>query len=84
MNTKNMTRDEKIQMLTALQKDLGWYPLMTMCVEDLKDRIEGDGLPMPPDDVLHQACAYVARKYEFDASYAFDWAVEYATEGESK
>jgi hypothetical protein len=76
MNLENLTRDEQIQLYYQLEKALGWYGIVTLCVEDVKDYVENNQMLMPSDSEIHQACAYVSRKHD-ESSYPFiEWAVE--------
>jgi hypothetical protein len=91
---KDMTRDEQIKALRELQSALGWYPVFCLCVDDIKDCIiernadvgPDEAWAMPDDEAVHEACQYVARKFDSDAyTYAIEWAVERSVEeGESK
>jgi hypothetical protein len=80
MNIENLTREEQIQLYYQLEKALGWYAIVSLCTEDVKDYIEENELEMPSDSDIEQACAYVSRKHD-ESSYPFiEWAVEIAIE----
>ncbi len=84
MNIENLTRDEQIQLYYQLEKSLGWYGIVMLCVEDVKQYAEDNQLPVPSDASIHQACAYVSRKHD-ESSYPFiEWAMERATEWEGE
>jgi hypothetical protein len=80
MNIENMTRDEQIKLYYQLEKALGWYGIVTLCVEDVSDYISENEMPMPSEAGIAQACAYVSRKHN-ESSYPFiEWAAELAIE----
>jgi hypothetical protein len=92
MNIKDMTREEQIKAFNELQSALGWYPILSLCVEDIKEYIlerndnfgPDEAWPMPDDEAIHDACQYVARKFDTDAySHAMEWAVERAINEEN-
>lgn len=63
---EKLNRDQKIDLLHELKNDLGWFDVATICIEDVKDYILATEMQMPDDDALMDACAYVARKTDFD------------------
>lgn len=76
MNLENLNRAELFELYFAIEKKLGWYSIVTLCADDVKDYIEENGLEMPSDSEIHQACAYVSRKHD-ESSYPFiEWALE--------
>ena len=76
MDIKNLTQDEQIKLYHQLEKSLGWYGIVTLCVEDVKQYVEDNQLSMPSDERIRQACAYVSRKND-ESSYPFiEWALE--------
>jgi hypothetical protein len=80
MDIKNLTRDEQIKLYYQLEKALGWYGIVTLCVEDVKQYVEDNQLSMPSDERIRQACAYVSRKND-ESSYPFiEWALEVVDE----
>jgi hypothetical protein len=78
MNIENMNHEQKMELLLKLNKSLGFYPILVISTDDvrehLKDSIEDD----IPEEALHNACAYVARKYETGNDFvdAIEWASE--------
>ena len=81
MNIDNLTEKEKLELLSKLEAYFGWYPVASVCVEDVKEHLEGDeDSPMPTDDQIARACKYVARKAEEDISHLIEWAAEVAQE----
>lgn len=83
MNIENLTREELIELHFATAEKLGWYSVMTLCVEDVEAHLKSAEIePMPSRDDIQAACEYVARKSDMmnDISYIFDLAVEQAIE----
>jgi DNA repair ATPase RecN len=81
LDISNMTKDEKIKLLSTLEKSLGWYPVASVCIEDVQEYLES--LDIEPETIpsiehIRQACAYVGRKAEVDIGYLIDWAAEVA------
>ena len=76
MNIENLTRAELFELYFAIEKKLGWYGIVILCADDVKNYIEENGLEMPSDSEIHRACSYVARKHD-ESSYPFiEWALE--------
>lgn len=75
-----LDRSDQIKLLMELERALGWYPVATLDVEDLRERFIDQELDTPSDAVLHQACDYVFRKNCEDSSHLLDWAQDVATE----
>jgi hypothetical protein len=80
MNIENMTRDEQIKLYHQLEKALGWYGVVTLCADDVKDLMTVREMTIPEDEVIKNACAYVARKADIDHTFEIEWAAELATE----
>jgi hypothetical protein len=80
MNIENMTRDEQIKLYHQLEKALGWYGVVTLCAEDVKDHMTQCEMTIPEDEVIKNACAYVSRKAEIDHTFIYEWAAELAIE----
>lgn len=80
MNIENLTREEKVNLIIQLEKSVGWFPVVTLDVEDLRERFTDQGEDVPPDWVLHRACEYVYRKNCEESTHLIDWAQEIATE----
>ncbi len=80
MNIENMTRDEQIKLYHQLEKALGWYGVVTLCADDVKDLMTVREMTIPEDEVIKNACAYVARKAEIDHTFIYEWAAELAIE----
>jgi len=79
MDIENMTRDEQIKLYYQLEKALGWYGIVVLCVEDVSDYISENEMTMPSKESIVQACAYVSSKHD-ESSYPFiEWAAERAT-----
>jgi hypothetical protein len=73
-----MTDAEKIKKLQEYLHDLGWYPILIIDIEEVKEHLE-DRADQPIDEeALRKCCSYVARK--MDTSYEFMNAVEWAAE----
>ena len=82
MNIENLTQSEKYELLNKLNKSLGYYPILVLSIDDVREHLLDCTLEDVPDDVLHKACDYVARKYDIgnDAMEAIHWASELCTE----
>jgi hypothetical protein len=85
MKTENLTFDEKLTLWKQLNRELGWYPIAGIGIEDVEDRLEqmldeGEIETMPSEDEIHQAMQYVARKAHIgdDVLAWTEWAVEVA------
>ena len=78
MNIENLTDNEKFELLNNLNKSLGYYPILVLSIDDVRDHIFDSTSDNVPDEVLHRACAYVARKYEI--SYDFLESIQWASE----
>ena len=78
MNIEKMTNEQKFALLDKLNKSLGFYPILVLAVEDVRDHLWDAHEANPSDEDLHRACAYVARKYEIshDALESIQWAAE--------
>lgn len=74
-----MNKHESYRHYTKELAKHGWHVMNMLHIDDIKDHINGgsDIVEMPSDEVLNQACAYVANKHEFyDYSECVEWAVE--------
>jgi hypothetical protein len=81
MSIEGMSREEQTQLYYQLEKSLGWYSIVTLCVDDVKDYISNNEMPMPSEADIAQACTRVSRKHD-ESSYPFiEWAAEIATQG---
>jgi hypothetical protein len=80
IDISTLDRSEQIKLIMELERALGWYPVVTLDVEDLRERFVNQELTVPPDAVLHQACNYVFRKNCEDNSHLLEWAQEVAEE----
>lgn len=73
-----MTNGEKIKKMQEYLHDLGWYPILILDIDDvkehIKDYVDGD----IDEERVRKVCAYVARK--MDTSYEFLNAVEWASD----
>jgi hypothetical protein len=83
-DVKTLDRSDHIKLIMELERALGWYPVVTLDVEDLRERFVDQELTVPPDAVLHQACAYVYRKNDENSNDLLDWAQEVVEELLSK
>ena len=61
IDVKTLDKPAQIRLLMDLEEALGWYPIVSLDVEDLRERFE-DLEETPTDWVLHRACHYVSRK----------------------
>lgn len=80
IDVKTLDRSDQIKLIMELERALGWYPVVTLDVEDLRERFVDQELTVPPDAVLHQACSYVSRKNNEDSSHLLEWAQDVAEE----
>lgn len=85
MNLENLSFQEKLSLWNQLNRDLGWYPIAGIGLEDIQDRLkdmldEGEIEVIPTDDEIHQAMQYVARKAHIgdDVLEWTNWATEVA------
>jgi hypothetical protein len=83
IDVKTLDRSDQIKLIMELERALGWYPVVTLDVEDLRERFIQD-LTVPSDEILHQACNYVYRKNDENSNDLLDWAQEVAEELMSK
>ncbi len=77
-----LSRDDAQTILIECQHYAGWYPLNTLCVEDLLSHaasLHGDNAQLLTP-YLHDACERVSRKWDSgdDLNIAFDLALETA------
>jgi hypothetical protein len=79
IDVKTLTRSEQINLLSQLEEALGWYPIVSIDIDDLRERFE-DLEEKPTDWVLHRACKYVSRKNDETNSHLLDWAQDVALE----
>ena len=80
IDISTLDRSDQIKLIMELERALGWYPVVTLDVEDLRERFVNQELTVPPDWVLHRACGYVFRKNCEDSSHLLEWAQEVAEE----
>jgi hypothetical protein len=81
MNIEGMSREEQIQLYYQLEKSLGWYSIVNLCVDDVKGYMRENEMPMPCEADIAQACVRVSHKHD-ESSYPFiEWAAEIATQG---
>ena len=80
IDISTLDRSDQIRLIMELERALGWYPVVTLDVEDLRERFIDQELDVPPDAILHQACSYVFRKNNEDSSHLLEWAQDVATE----
>ena len=78
MNIDKLTQSEQFELLDKLNKSLGYYPILVLSIEDVRAHLLDVTLDDVSDDALHQACAYVACKYDtsHDAIESIHWASE--------
>jgi hypothetical protein len=73
-----MTESEKIKKVQEYLHDLGWYPILLLDMDDVKEHL----MDYVDEDIdeqrLRQVCKYVARK--MDTSHEFLNAVEWASD----
>jgi metal-dependent HD superfamily phosphatase/phosphodiesterase len=84
IDVKTLDRSDQIKLIMELERALGWYPVVTLDVEDLRERFVDQELTVPPAAILHQACDYVYRKNYEESSHLLEWAQEVAEEILSK
>ena len=80
IDISTLNKSEQINLLSQLEKALGWYPIVSLDVDDLKERFVDEGVDVPPDWVLHQACSYVFRKNNEENGHLYEWAQDVALE----
>jgi hypothetical protein len=80
IDIKTMDRPDQIHLLMELERALGWYPIVSLDVEDLRERFVDEGADVPSDDILHQACKYVHRKNNEENGHLYEWAQDVASE----
>lgn len=73
-----MTNAEKIKKMQEYLHDLGWYPILILDIDDVKEHIEETVGGDIDEKLIRKVCEYVARK--MDTSYEFLNAVEWASE----
>jgi hypothetical protein len=79
IDISTLDRSEQINLLSQLEKALGWYPIVSLDVDDLRERFE-DLEEKPTDWVLHRACHYVSRKNNEENGHLYEWAQDVALE----
>jgi len=79
IDIKALDRPAQIRLMIDLEEALGWYPIVTLDVEDLRERFQ-DLEETPTDWALHRACHYVSRKNCESSSHLLDWAQDVALE----
>jgi len=80
IDIKTLDKPAQICLIMELEKALGWYPIVTLDVDDLRERFIDEGADVPPDWVLHRACHYVSRKNSEENGHLYDWAQDVAFE----
>jgi hypothetical protein len=80
-----MTNEEKIKKMQEWLHDLGWYPILILGIDEVKEHIKDTVGGDIDEERVRKACAYVARNtvtaYEF--LNAVEWASDlYLTKGE--
>jgi hypothetical protein len=80
IDVKTMDRSEQINLLSQLEEALGWYPIVSLDIDDLRERFVDEELTAPPDWVLHRACKYVSRKNNEENGHLYEWAQDVALE----
>ena len=78
IDVKTLDKPAQIRLLMDLEEALGWYPIVSLDVDDLRERFQD--LDKPSDWVLHRACHYVSRKNCESNSHLLDWAQDVALE----
>lgn len=79
MNLDTMNRDELIGLYLKLEQKLGWYSITLLEVEQVRQQLQERGTrPLPSDDEIHRACAYVSRKHSDDCLHLVEWAADLA------
>jgi hypothetical protein len=79
IDVKTLDKPAQIRLLMDLEEALGWYPIVSLDVDDLRERFQ-DLEEKPTDWVLHRACHYVSRKNDETNSHLLDWAQDVALE----
>jgi hypothetical protein len=80
IDIKTLDKSAQIRLLMALEEALGWYPIVSLDVDDLRERFVDEGADVPPDWVLHRACHYVSRKNNEENGHLYEWAQDVALE----
>lgn len=80
MNIDHLNNAEKLELLTQLERHFGWFPVASVCVDDVKEYCQRDDIPPPSDENIRNACKYVARKSDVDIEHLIEWAAEVALE----
>ena len=80
IDISTLDRADQIRLIMELERALGWYPVVTLDVEDLRERFIDQELDVPSNAILHQACSYVFRKNNEDSSHLLEWAQDVAEE----
>jgi|DEB3_MinimDraft_2_1074329.scaffolds.fasta_scaffold44095_2 hypothetical protein len=80
IDISTLDRSDQIGLLSQLEEALGWYPIVSLDVEDLRERFIDEGEDVPPDWILHRACKYVSRKNDEDNGHLYEWAQDVALE----
>lgn len=65
----------------------GWHVINMLHIDDIKDHINGgtDIVEMPSDELLNDACSYVADGHDFyDYSECVDWAIQTINEWKAR
>jgi len=77
-NLDQMTTEELYRLRFELNKKLGFFEMVTLSVDDIKDHLaEVESEISVTDDDIRQALAYVSRKYDGnDYIHALEWAVD--------
>lgn len=80
MNIEKMTNEQKFALLDKLNKSLGFYPILVLTVEDVRDHLWDAHEANPSDEDLHRACSLVGRYYDIgnDGLEVIHWAAEEA------
>ena len=78
IDIKTLDRSAQVRLMIDLEEALGWYPIVTLEVENLRERFQD--LDKPSDWILHRACHYVSRKNCESDSHLLDWAQDVALE----
>lgn len=80
IDVKTLDKSAQIRLLMELETALGWYPIVSLDVDDLRERFIDENAAVPSDDILHQACRYVSRKNNEDNGHLYEWAQDIAFE----
>lgn len=73
-----MKDSEKIKKVQEYLHDLGWYPILILDIDDVKEHLKDTVDEDIDEERVRKVCEYVARK--MDTSYEFLNAVEWASE----